>query len=186
MTCERAVKCDFGLYIQRYYSPNENFEYGYPHSNALLQSRLKLEHCKLHKAACHPMKCDVINDVKLFQTIHRRIYCRKFLTLSNQMWRYKRSKEQSDLVYTVWYTLTVLRNSYFQFLPWLVQVQTDSKLPDSCLHEKILLKTCVLQGKKWQLRDVTVTVTVGEFVSCETTKNIDNQSSRLILDYWNT
>ena len=29
----RAVKRDF----RRYTSPNENFEYGYPHSNALLQ-----------------------------------------------------------------------------------------------------------------------------------------------------
>ena len=29
-------------------------------------------------------KCDVINDVKLFPTVYRRIYCHKFLTLSNQ------------------------------------------------------------------------------------------------------
>ena len=36
-----------------------------------VQFLLKLEHCKLHKAAHHPMKCEVINDVKLF---------RKFLT----------------------------------------------------------------------------------------------------------
>ena len=32
----RAVKRDFRTYIRRYTSPNENFEYGYPHSNALL------------------------------------------------------------------------------------------------------------------------------------------------------
>ena len=30
-----AVKRDFRPYIRRYTSPNENFEYGYPHSNAL-------------------------------------------------------------------------------------------------------------------------------------------------------
>ena len=30
-----AVKRDFRTYIQQYTSPNENFEYGYPHSNAL-------------------------------------------------------------------------------------------------------------------------------------------------------
>ena len=30
-----AVKRDFRTYIRRYTSPNENFEYGYPHSNAL-------------------------------------------------------------------------------------------------------------------------------------------------------
>ena len=28
-----AVKHDFRPYIRRYTSPNENFEYGYPHSN---------------------------------------------------------------------------------------------------------------------------------------------------------
>ena len=36
-----AVKRDFRTYIRRYTSPNEKFEYGYPHSNALLQFRLK-------------------------------------------------------------------------------------------------------------------------------------------------
>ena len=67
-----------------YTSPNENFEYGYLHSNALRQFRLKLEHCKRHNALRHLTKCDVINDVKLFPTVYRRIYCSKFLTLSNQ------------------------------------------------------------------------------------------------------
>ena len=39
----RAVKRDFRTYIRRYTctSPNENFEYGYPHSNALLNFSLK-------------------------------------------------------------------------------------------------------------------------------------------------
>ena len=60
-----AVKRDFRTYIRRYTSPNENFGYGYPHSNALLQFRLKLERCKPHNFARHPTKCDVINDVKL-------------------------------------------------------------------------------------------------------------------------
>ena len=79
-----AVKRDFRTYIRRYTSPNENFEYGYPHSNALLQFRLKSERCKLHNDARHLMKCDVINDVKLIPAVYRRIYCRKFLTLSYQ------------------------------------------------------------------------------------------------------
>ena len=39
-----AVKRDFRPYIWRYTSPNDDFEYGYPHSNAFLQFRLKLEH----------------------------------------------------------------------------------------------------------------------------------------------
>ena len=34
---------DFRTYIRRSTSPNENFEYSYPHSNALLQFRLALE-----------------------------------------------------------------------------------------------------------------------------------------------
>ena len=64
-------------------------EYGYPHSNALLQFDLKLERCKPHRAARHPTKGDVIVDVKLFPTVYRRIYCRKYVMLSNQTSRYK-------------------------------------------------------------------------------------------------
>ena len=40
-TVSGAVKRDFRTYIRRYTSPNENFEYGYPHSNALLNFSLK-------------------------------------------------------------------------------------------------------------------------------------------------
>ena len=61
----------------------------YPHSNALLQFDLKFQRCKPRRAARHPTKDDVIDDVKLFPTVYRRIYCRKFLTLSNQTSRYK-------------------------------------------------------------------------------------------------
>ena len=41
------------------------------------------------QAACHPTKCDVIKDVKLFQMVYRRIYCHNFWTLSKQMSCYK-------------------------------------------------------------------------------------------------
>ena len=44
---------------------------------------------KPHKGIHHPTKNDVIYDVKLFPTVYRRIYCRKFLTLSNQTSCYK-------------------------------------------------------------------------------------------------
>ena len=37
----RAVKRDFRTYIRRYTSPNENFEYSYPHSNAQVTFLLK-------------------------------------------------------------------------------------------------------------------------------------------------
>ena len=43
----------------------KKIEYAYPHSNALLQFYLNFGGCKLHKAACHQTKCDVINDFKL-------------------------------------------------------------------------------------------------------------------------
>ena len=62
----RAVKRDFQPYIQLYTSPNENFEYGYPHSNAYLQFRLKLEACKPHVI----QNIDVIIDVKQFPTVY--------------------------------------------------------------------------------------------------------------------
>ena len=82
-----AVKRDFRTYIRRYTSPNEIFEYGYPHSN--MQFRLKFERCKPRNAARNQTKHDVINDVKMFPAVYRRMYCRKFLTLSNQNSRYK-------------------------------------------------------------------------------------------------
>ena len=85
----RAVKRDFRTYIRRYTSPNAQFEYGYHHSNALLQFLLKFERCKPRNTAPHPAKYDVINDVKLFPAVYCRIYCRKFLMLSNQKSRYK-------------------------------------------------------------------------------------------------
>ena len=39
-----------------------------------MQFDLKLERCKPHKAARHPTKGDVIDDVKLFPTVYRRIF----------------------------------------------------------------------------------------------------------------
>ena len=54
----------------------------------ILVSNLSVaSHKKPHKGVCHPTKCDVINDVKLFPTVFRRIYCRKFLVLFKQMSR---------------------------------------------------------------------------------------------------
>ena len=42
------------------------------------------------KAARHPTKCDVINDLKIFLTVYGKgIYCRKSLTSSNQTSHYK-------------------------------------------------------------------------------------------------
>ena len=68
-----VVKRDFRTYIRRYTSPNENFEYGYPNSNALLTFSLRKESkivlfcaytssdasCQLHIFTCQPIKSDV-------------------------------------------------------------------------------------------------------------------------------
>ena len=40
---------------------------------------------KPHKAAGQPARCDVINDVKLFPTVYRRIYCLKFLVIQSDV-----------------------------------------------------------------------------------------------------
>ena len=64
-------------------------KYDYPYFNAILQFCLKLEHCKPHKEAHYPMKCGIIIDVKRFVTVYRRIYCLRFLKLSNQTSCYK-------------------------------------------------------------------------------------------------
>ena len=87
------------MYIRQYTSPNENFEYGYTNSNALLQFRLKFERCKPCNTAHHPTKYDVINDVKLFPAVYCRIYCRKFLTLSNQKSRYKSKGIRIEIIF---------------------------------------------------------------------------------------
>ena len=63
------VKRDFRTFIRRYTSPNENFEYGYPYSNALLMFPLKLEGYKLHKAARQLTICDIIYDVNFRYTV---------------------------------------------------------------------------------------------------------------------
>ena len=55
----------------------------------ILMPFCSLSSMEVLQAAPHPMKCDVINDVKLFLTVYHRIYCRKFLTLSNRRLCYK-------------------------------------------------------------------------------------------------
>ena len=47
----------------------KKFEYGYPHSNAISTVLSQIECCKPHNATHHLMKCEIINDVKLFPTV---------------------------------------------------------------------------------------------------------------------
>ena len=88
-----AVKCNFRPYT----SLNEYFEYGYPHSNALFYIySSKAQHFAPNwsfvsnvKQLRQPITSDVTYDVGAL-TVYRRIYWRKFLTLSNQTSRYIR------------------------------------------------------------------------------------------------
>ena len=84
-----VLKRDFSTYIRQYTSQNENCEYGYHHVNALLQCYINLKQYIRHKFPCNLTKCDAINDVKLSPTVYRRIYCCKFLTLTNKTSHYK-------------------------------------------------------------------------------------------------
>ena len=89
-----AVKRDFRTYIRRYTSPNENFENGYPHSNALLtfshqkgsEQYFVAPICPASASSIKPIasciyspvnqcKATLRNDVR-FPTVYRRIYCR--------------------------------------------------------------------------------------------------------------
>ena len=61
-----AIKRDFRTYMRRYTSPNENFEYGYPHSDALLQFCLNLSIASHKKTARYPMICDELMESNYF------------------------------------------------------------------------------------------------------------------------
>ena len=90
-----AVKRNFRPYHWRYTSPNEHFEYGYPHSNALFNIySSKAQHFASNwslasnvKQLCQPITSDVTYDVGA-PTVYRRIYWCKLLTISNQTSRY--------------------------------------------------------------------------------------------------
>ena len=90
---------NLGRYIVGYMVGNSvlHFEYGYPHSNALFNIySSKAQYFAPNwsfvsnvKQLRQPITSDVTYDVGA-QTVYRRIYWRKFLTLSNQTSRYIR------------------------------------------------------------------------------------------------
>ena len=98
--------CHLGRYIvgytvgnfvlrRRYTSPNDKFEYGYPHSNVLFNmftSKPGICFKNIsYMSDVYPLRWPIISDVAHdvgFPTVYRGIYCRKFLTLSNQTSRY--------------------------------------------------------------------------------------------------
>ena len=92
-----VIKHNFRPYNRWYTSPNENFEYGYPHSNALFNIYLsKAQYFVPNwsffsnvKQLRQPITSEVTYDVGA-SMLYRRIYRHKFLMLSNQTSRYIR------------------------------------------------------------------------------------------------
>ena len=92
-----AVKRNFRPHKRQYTSPNEHFEYVYTHYNALFNIySSKAQYFAPNwsfvskvKQLCQPITRDVTYDVGT-STVYRRIYWRKFLTLTNQTSRYIR------------------------------------------------------------------------------------------------
>ena len=92
-----AVKRNFRPYNRWYTSPNENFEYGYTHSNVLFNIySSKAQHFAPNWSFVsnvnllrQPIASDATYDVGA-PTVYRRTYWRKFLMLSNQTSRYIR------------------------------------------------------------------------------------------------
>ena len=87
----------------------------------------------MYKAARQQTQSDVINDVKLFPTIYRRIYCRKFLSLSNQMSRYK-----SNGIRICIYLMCVVVDSLTSKVPYIV----GNIIPIFVYLPSVYLNTC--------------------------------------------
>ena len=84
-----AVKREFRTYIRRYTSPNEKFEYGYPHSNALLQFRPQFELGSRIKPHVIQRDVTLLMTSNYFRQYIAGYTVANFLTLSNQTSRYK-------------------------------------------------------------------------------------------------
>ena len=63
-----AILFDVTTYVTLLNKHFEHVEHVYPHSKAMYAVLSQLKRCRLHKTERHPTECDVINDVKLFQT----------------------------------------------------------------------------------------------------------------------
>ena len=86
-----VIQRNFRPYNRWYTSPNEHFEYGYPHSNAYFNIySSKAQHYAPNwsfvsnvKQLCQPITSDVTHDIGT-PRVYGRIYRHKSLTLSNQ------------------------------------------------------------------------------------------------------
>ena len=107
-----AVKRNFRPYNRWYTSPNEHFEYGYPHPNTLFNiysSKAKYfapnwSFVSNVRQLRQPITIDVTYDVGA-ATVYRRVYWRKFLTLSSQTLRYIRKCIRMSILYRCRYCI---------------------------------------------------------------------------------
>ena len=135
-----AVKRNFRPYNRWYTSPHEHFEYGYPHSNALFKIySSKAQHFAPNwnfvsnvKQLRQPITSDVTYDVGA----HRRIYWRKFWTLSNQTSRYIRKCIRIPIQ-----IISRVTHSFERFCVF-THVQTACRMPDSSWCAR-LMPNCV-------------------------------------------
>ena len=68
-----ALKHDFRTNIRRYTSPNEHFEYGYPHSNALLTPSLPYHEQFFDMLSLENVISDIVPNVSNKQ---EKIWCK--------------------------------------------------------------------------------------------------------------
>ena len=76
------------------------------------------------------MKCEVINDVKLFPAVYHRIYCHKILMLANQTSRYKSKCIRMHHFIAVAEVRTISQTLFI-----LDKHVSDSEGPDEMRHE---------------------------------------------------
>ena len=73
MISER-ISDDIPPYIRRYTSPNENFEYGYPNSNAFLQFCLKLEHQTISVSISQDILSQIFDVIQSDVTLQKQVH----------------------------------------------------------------------------------------------------------------
>ena len=137
-----AVKCNFQPYNWQFASPNDSFQYSYPNSDALMPiSPLKL-HCfaptasddRYVKPDINQWKATLCNDIGS-PTVKHRIYCSKFLTLSNQMSCYIRSA----LEFLIVFLLISSRKAHY-----LARLTKNSTLKKKKKNSNLIFGICLI------------------------------------------
>ena len=101
-------------------------------------------------------KCDIINDIKFFPTVYRRIYCHKFFMLSNQTPRYK-NKSINMVSFLVKINFVCDQQRFWKGLaneqacPIALTATWCKKHQNITWFENIKLTLCILETPKWVL-----------------------------------